>query len=237
LMSRSQLSRYDGSANSLGLYLAFLGVIYDVSRGAQHYKPGQSYSFFVGKDASKAFITGDFTESGLTDDLTELDVQSFDGIQTWIDLYENDYQRVGKLIGTYYDSNGCQTEALHWVRQQIQRNHQLKDEQNEELQVFPYCNSEWSGQTNSGRVWCSRGSGGQERDWVGVPRQLFIASKKQYRCACVRNSGPPTQTGIVYADDDESNEKAHQDVGDLNDPRLKEYAGCDPKSIECKIKD
>ncbi|CAG2163843.1 unnamed protein product [Oppiella nova] len=239
LMSRSQLSRYDGSGDSLGLYLSFLGVIYDVSKGSQHYKPGGSYSFFAGKDASKAFITGDFAESGLTDDLSELDIQSFDGIQTWIDLYENDYKRVGKLIGTYYDSNGCETQSLHWVRQQIQLNNHLKEQQNDELKVFPYCNSEWSGVTNSGRVWCSRGSGGQDRDWVGVPRQLFVTEKKQYRCACVRDSGPPTQPAIVYADDDTPNDKtpSDEDIGDLSNPLLKEYDGCNPASFECRIKD
>ncbi|CAG2115626.1 unnamed protein product [Medioppia subpectinata] len=236
-MTRSELSRFDGSSDSLGLYLAFLGVIYDVSSGAQHYKPGGSYSFFAGKDATKAFITGEFTETGLTDDLSEVDVESFDGIQTWSDLYEKDYRRVGKVVGTYYDSNGCETQALQWVRQQMQRNDALKEEQNDELKVFPFCNSEWSGQTNSGRVWCSRTSGGQQRDWIGVPRQLFIAEKKQYRCACVRDTGSPTRPAIVYEDDDSHMETGPQDVGDLNHPRLKEYEGCDPKSFECKIKD
>jgi hypothetical protein len=37
-----------------------LGSVYDVSSGAKHYKPGGSYHFFLGKDASRAFVTGDF---------------------------------------------------------------------------------------------------------------------------------------------------------------------------------
>ena len=236
LLTKTELSRYDGSSDSLGLYLAFLGIVYDVSKGAQHYKPGGSYSFFAGKDATRAYITGQFTEEGLIDDLTGVDVESFDGIQTWTELYEKDYKRVGKLIGTYYDSNGCQTEALLSVHKKMDKNNEIKEQQNQESEVFPYCNSEWSGQTNSGRVWCSRASGGRERDWIGVPRQLFMTEKKQYRCACVRNTGPPTVPAIVY-EDDTHDYSADSNVGDLNNPRLKEYDGCDPQSIECKIQD
>jgi len=240
LFTRQQLSQYDGSGDSLGLYLSFLGIVYDVSKGAQHYKPGGSYSFFSGKDATRAFITGEFTESGLIDDLTGVETESFDGLKTWIDLYETDYTRVGKLIGTYYDENGCETEALKWVHQQIEQNDKLKSAENEESKVFPYCNSEWSADDKSGRVWCSRMSGGIERDWVGVPRQLFMTDKKQYRCACVKNTGSSTIPTIVYADDDnqiDSTFDKPDNVGDLNNPRLKEYEGCDPNSFECKIKD
>lgn len=234
LFTPSELSRYDGSADSLGLYLSFLGVVYDVSKGAQHYKPGQSYSFFAGKDATKAFITGDFSSEGLVDDVRDLKSDDFDGIQTWIDLYENDYKRVGKLIATYYDSNGCETEALIWVRKQIQSIEEFKDEESRESQTFPYCNSEWSPESG-GRVWCSEASGGFRRDWVGVPRQLFLPHNKQYRCACVRNTGPPTVPALIYEDDHQ--DYSNRNLGDLDNPRLKQYEGCDHTSHECLIKE
>ncbi len=240
LFTREELSRYDGSSDSLGLYLSFLGIVYDVSKGAQHYRPGGSYSFFAGKDATRAYITGEFTESGLNDDLTGIETESFDGLKTWVDLYENDYKRVGKLFGTYYDQNGCETKALKWVHKKIEENNKLKSLEKEESKVFPFCNSEWNANEKSGRVWCSRMSGGIDRDWVGVPRQLFMTDKKQYRCACVRNTGPPTAPAIVYADDDnqiDTNFDNSNNVGDLNNPRLKQYEGCDQNSFECKIKD
>ena len=44
-------------------------------------------------------------------------------------------------------------------------------------QKFPPCNSEW-GTRLGHRVWCSRMSGGVARNWVGVPRKLFIPGKK-----------------------------------------------------------
>ncbi|XP_054158993.1 neuferricin-like [Oppia nitens] len=244
LLTPDELARYDGSSDSRGLYLAFLGIVYDVSSGSQHYKPGGSYAFFAGKDATRAYITGDFSQAGLSDDLTSgVDVQSFDGIRTWIDLYEKDYRRVGRLVGRYYDQFGCPTDARQWVSQQIHRSDQLKEQEQDLLLVFPLCNSEWSGQTNSGRVWCSRQSGGYDRQWIGVPRQLFMTDKKQYRCACVRDSGPPTEPAIVYEEEEDSsssvvaNNDHNQNVGDLNNPLLKSYDGCDPKSSECKISD
>ena len=54
------------------LLLAVLGEVFDVSKGAKHYAPGMGYSFFTGRDGSRAFVTGDFTEAGLVDDLTGL---------------------------------------------------------------------------------------------------------------------------------------------------------------------
>ena len=60
-----QLRQYDGSTGSPGLYIALLGVVYDVSKGAQYYGPGGGYSFFAGRDASRAYVTGKFEEEGL----------------------------------------------------------------------------------------------------------------------------------------------------------------------------
>ena len=54
---------YVGGPSSPGLYLALLGVVYDVARGAEYYGPGGGYSFFAGRDASRAYVTGKFEVS------------------------------------------------------------------------------------------------------------------------------------------------------------------------------
>jgi len=54
------------------LLLAVLGEVFDVTKGERHYRPGQPYAFFTGRDGSRAFTTGDFTEASLTDDLAGL---------------------------------------------------------------------------------------------------------------------------------------------------------------------
>ena len=45
------------------LLLAILGDVFDVSTGAKHYARGSAYGHFVGRDASRAFATGDYGES------------------------------------------------------------------------------------------------------------------------------------------------------------------------------
>ena len=77
LMTPTQLKAYDGSEGSPGLYIGLLGHVFDVSKGKDHYGPGGGYSFFSAKDGSRAVVTGEFTEEGLTDDLTELDSESY----------------------------------------------------------------------------------------------------------------------------------------------------------------
>lgn len=48
-----------------------------------------------GKDASLAFITGDFTETGLTDDVSSLSPLEVVALYDWLAFYQRDYQHVG----------------------------------------------------------------------------------------------------------------------------------------------
>lgn len=49
-----------------------------------------------GKDASLAFITGDFTESGLVDDVSSLSPLQIVALYDWLAFYQRQYQHVGK---------------------------------------------------------------------------------------------------------------------------------------------
>lgn len=49
IFTLKELSKYDGSKGSSGLYLALLGRVYDVSKGGKHYGPNGGYHFFAGK--------------------------------------------------------------------------------------------------------------------------------------------------------------------------------------------
>jgi predicted heme/steroid binding protein len=68
-LTPSQLALYDGSDPSLPIYLALNGTIIDVSANPGIYGPGGGYHFFVGRDATRAFVTGCFQED-LTNDMT-----------------------------------------------------------------------------------------------------------------------------------------------------------------------
>lgn len=246
MFTKEQLKRYDGSPGSDGLYLAYLGQVYDVSKGAKHYGPGGSYAIFAGKDASRAFITGEFEEGGLLEDVEGLELGSFGGIREWDAFYNKDYLRVGRLVGAYYDQSGCPTDRIAYLETMYKKFDEKEDADNDEEKLFPPCNSEWNGDDNTQltRFWCSTLSGGIERNWIGVPRQLYILETKSNRCACVRPEGPPSMSAIEYADEEDeeggqdqvSAKRPSHDNGDLSHPRLREYDNCDPMASECTVK-
>ncbi|XP_046876694.1 neuferricin [Hypomesus transpacificus] len=208
LIGKHELSLYDGEEDSKGLYLAILGQVFDVSKGRKHYGPGGGYHCFAGKDGSLAFVTGDFTDMGLTDDLSSLSPTQVVALYDWLAFYQKDYQPMGRLVGRFYTEGGQSTAALKAVEASLAEGQRLKAQDLAENQHFPACNSEWSA-ASEGRVWCSRKSGGVHRDWVGVPRLLFSPGSSRSRCVCVEN---PSTTG---------------------NPNLQEYQDCPPEAESC----
>nr|CAG4644153.1 EOG090X0A5G [Lepidurus arcticus] len=223
ILSLGEISQLNGQDESTPIYLALLGRVFDVSKGRQYYGPGEGYHIFAGKDASRAFVTGDFTPTGLIDDVLDLDDQDFGGLAEWLRFYHNDYTYIGKLSGRYFDGKGKLTEYGEKVEEKIKRAALAKEAQEAEAQVYPPCNSEWS-QANGGRVWCSKSSGAIERDWEGVPRIYRPPGANAPRCVCVRSSGSPTSNSLPGTDE-----------GDVRDPHLKEYPNCSPTAVSCRI--
>ncbi|KAG9492568.1 hypothetical protein GDO78_000847 [Eleutherodactylus coqui] len=182
--------------------------------------------FCVARDASRAYVTGDFTDGGLVDDVSELSPSQMLHLNNWLSFYQKTYAAVGKLVGHFYDEDGNPTKALEDALAVIAVGLKLKEERHEENKQFPPCNSEF----NSGvsRVWCSKNSGGIQRNWVGVPRKLHIVGYDGYRCVCVRTTGPPSEN---------PDSEEHNDRGDLDNPSLKEYKDCNPLFDWCLLKE
>ncbi|XP_062815700.1 neuferricin [Anolis carolinensis] len=217
LLRAEELRRFSGEEGSAGLYLALLGEVFDVSSGRRHYGPGGAYSFFAGRDASRAFATGDFSPSGLTDDLAGLSPSEALAIQEWLHFYRKNYAPVGKVSGRFYDAGGAATEALHHAEALAAEGGRLRAEQEEHKRHFPPCNAEWSAGGGGGggggsRVWCSKHSGGVSRDWSGVPRRLQEAGSVHGRCVCV------------------------QEEHAVGGPGLEVYEGCPPFAHSCAVK-
>lgn len=224
LLTMDELSKYAGEDGGT-VYLAILGSVYDVTRGRKHYGPGGGYSFFSGKDGSRAFVTGEFNEKGLTDDVTGLSNSDILSLEDWKKLYEKDYIYVGKLVGKYYTAEGKPTQAMEDYLSSLQSALLEKKAHEDHQKLFPPCNSEWHEGGHS-RVWCTTLSGGIKRDWVGVPRQYYSPGQVdgKARCACVKNAGPPS---------DALDTKSHKNRGDLDNPNLRLYPGCDPSAESC----
>lgn len=170
-------------------------------------------SKFIGKDASVAFITGDFEQSAedkkYDDDdvLQRLSAQEIYSIHQWKQFYDKDYKFVGWLIGRFYTADGQKTDYMKKVEEQIEIAIAEKDRLKMLRKHYPPCNIEWKAETGT-RVWCSELSGGIDRDFIGVPRKFFEVGKTEFRCACVPKDR-------------------------LSDSLLQEYDNCDPKAIEC----
>ncbi|KAM4545367.1 neuferricin [Odontesthes bonariensis] len=213
LLSQRELSLNNGEKGSKSLYLAILGQVFDVHKGHKHYGPGGAYHFMAGKDASLAFITGDFTETGLTDDVTSLSPLQVVALYDWLAFYQREYQTVGAVIGRFYDKTGHPTEALLQVQALLAEGQRIKVQSEAEKVRFPACNSEWSA-GRGGRVWCSSKSGGVIRDWTGVPRKLFSPLSNNVRCVCVQDPSTAEE-----------------------DPNLQKYDGCPPQSDSCSVRE
>lgn len=181
LWTPKELSRYNGNSDNTEIYLAFLGLVYNVTNNGQHYSAGAEYNAFAGRDATRAFVTGNFTHD-LHDDIRDIDVSLYAHLESWASFYSSSYPILGRLEGMFFDSRGCQTPELTRVYGMFERVENEKSVQQEEENVFPECNSEWNSETKKGKVWCTTKSGGIERDWIGVPR-LYSKGESQ-RCAC-----------------------------------------------------
>lgn len=211
LWSKEELLKYDGHSDPQ-ILLAFLGLVYNVTLGAQHYGPGAEYNVFAGRDATRAFVTGNFTHD-LHDDIRDIDEEMYTHIESWASFYGTSYPVVGRIEGQFFDSRGCGTSELGRIYQVFGKLADKKASQKEQDKSLPECNSEWNGDLKSGRVWCTTKSGGIERDWVGVPR-LYNDGQSE-RCVCLDVSSPEAKN---------------------LEKTLKRYTGCDPNSTECPIK-
>lgn len=225
LLTHEELKQYDGSEGSPGIYLALLGQVFDVSKSPDYYGPKGGYGFFSGRDGSRAFVTGEFNEQGLTDDVDGLSNGDYQGLEDWMAFYHKDYTYVGKLIGRYYNKDGSTTEYWSKIQKKLHEAQREAEAKQSENQIFPPCNSEWSA-SKGHRVWCTKKSGGINRDWIGVPRQLFYPGRKE-RCACIKDKGKS-----LFEPTSNSNNN-----GDLSNPYIKAYKQCEntPQDSSCQI--
>ncbi|KAJ4953824.1 hypothetical protein NE237_030656 [Protea cynaroides] len=205
LWTAEELVLYNGNNNGLPILLGILGSVFDVTKGRSHYGPGGAYHHFAGRDASRAFISGNFTGDGLTDSLQGLSSVEVKGVVDWRDFYFRSYTFVGKLVGRYYDSEGRATKSLKGVEAKAARGAQLLEKQKEEEAKLPSCNSKWS-QDEGGEVWCSEGY----PRLIQRPLEIAITGKMSKRCVCFNEE-------------------------ELGKPGLEVYEGCGPLAKVCKL--
>ncbi|GMI67493.1 membrane-associated progesterone binding protein 4 [Hibiscus trionum] len=205
LFSAEELALYNGTDDSLPILLGILGSVFDVTKGKSHYGVGGGYHHFAGRDASRAFVSGNFTGDGLTDSLQGLSSTEVHSVVGWRDFYFRSYKFVGRLVGRYYDGQGNPTKYLKGAEAKAARGAQLMEKQKEIEAKQSSCNSRWS-QADGGEVWCDNGF----PRLVQRPLEIALTGKMSKRCAC-------------YNEDQ------------LGQPGLEVYSGCDYLAKRCQV--
>ncbi|KAL7747248.1 hypothetical protein RI367_007459 [Sorochytrium milnesiophthora] len=105
-LTPEELRQYDGTDPSKPIYLAVMGDVFDVTEGREYYGPGGGYSFFAGRDAGRAFVTGCF-QTHLTPDVRGLSEGELKEIDNWRSFYQthDKYFYVGKVHHPPIDPN------------------------------------------------------------------------------------------------------------------------------------
>lgn len=102
-----------------------------------------------------AFITGDFSEEGLTDDVSSLTPLQMKSLHDWAQFYAKDYIYKGKLVGRYYDSNGNPTKSYREIEEKLAIAEKKKIDEELKMRMFPPCNIEWKPESGT-RLWCTK---------------------------------------------------------------------------------
>lgn len=107
-----------------------------------------------GRDGTRAFVTGEFDDKGLRDDLEGLTALQLGELEDWVKFYDKDYTFVGKLIGRYNTKEGSPTKEWYKYLKKLSEKEKIKAEQRELEKQYPGCNSKWNEQ-EGGVVYCS----------------------------------------------------------------------------------
>jgi len=222
VFTEAELLPYNGQEEDKPIFLVVCGQVFDVSAGKEYYGKGEGYSVFAGKDASRAFVTGEFSVNETETeeeraarpkphDVTPMKPEELLGIDDWRQFYhkEDKYHFIGYVTMDaveegYYDAEGNPTRKLDTLEALFKEAYAKKDYKEEQQKKYPGCNSSYKA-GKGGRVWCA--------DNKLVPRKGQMEWDTSKRCACY--------TPMFAAEHTET---------------LAVYDKCDPAAYECKIK-
>lgn len=166
------------------VWLSVAGEVYDVTRGSRFYVGNGTYAMcFTGRDASRAFATGDFTDEGCVDDVEGLSYDEWASIRRWADTMREKYVFIGRLAGSaFYDENGAPTELKERFDRGVAAVAVEKAKDRERRRMYPDCASK-SAEDGYVVYWCNPTSDGSERYPRNETRSRVDGSTTS-RCAC-----------------------------------------------------
>lgn len=101
---------FNPNTHILHTLTSILGEVFDVTKGKKHYGKGGSYEFFTGKDASRSFVSGDFSQVGIGWSTTPSVLSFRCVVRMWrrdISRRRGDHRNLARLPGLRKQSGGC----------------------------------------------------------------------------------------------------------------------------------
>jgi len=222
VFTEAELLPYNGKTEGEPIFLVVCGQVFDVSAGKEYYGTGEGYSVFSGKDATRAFVTGEFSVNETETeeeraarpkphDVSPMKLEELLGIDDWRQFYhkEDKYHFIGYVTMDvmeegYYNTEGNPTAKLDALEVRFKEAYAKKDYKEVQQKKYPGCNSSYKA-GKGGRVWCA--------DDKLVPRKGQMEWDTSKRCACY--------TPMFASEHAET---------------LAVYDNCDSAASECKIK-
>ncbi|KAF7297510.1 Cytochrome b5 heme-binding domain-containing protein [Mycena indigotica] len=92
----AQLAEFDGK-DGRPIYVSIKGTVFDVTRNAAVYGPGQSYAVFAAKDGSRGLGMSSLKEEDAVPDYSVLDEKDLKVLNDWHLFFVKRYNIVGKV--------------------------------------------------------------------------------------------------------------------------------------------
>ncbi len=217
-LSKDYVSSCKEDSNTL--ILCIVGHCFDVSKGRDggrndFYGTGGGYHFFAGRDASRAYATGDF-KNDLTDNISGMNSDELKGIVTWLEFFrkQEHYRFVGYLEGSALiadptadptgSGNGSKSRLYTPLGMTLFRNENENENEETKIKVDETCHSSADIANSIGQVWCkpeevqvivsehaSSTSSAQnheheqEKSIVYVPRKMHYSGQQGLEYRCI----------------------------------------------------
>ena len=106
-----ELAEYNGT-NDKPIYLSVMGIVYDVTAGADFYRIGAAYGCFAGKECSRCLAKMEINDNEANAGWSNLNEEHAKTMLEWKAKYDTKYPIVGRFApDAYYEQRGMMLGA------------------------------------------------------------------------------------------------------------------------------
>ena len=187
------ITRRDLSESKSRLLLSIVNHVFDVSKGAAFYGKDGHYAGFVGRDATRAFATGEFDEEELSESVDGLSALECQSVLEWLGFYKKNakytfvgYLEEGMYIDTYFDEKADRMRYREGAHYRALTQCAAGSDTSPQEQEAGNCRSRYEFRTKIQSRWCESDSTNSNSHFV--PRRMLTHSSSGAlleRCVCL----------------------------------------------------